>query len=93
MNFDLPDKPHVIYTKKKCAYCTRAKVLLPQACVVSCDDWLQEDRDAFLKRMDELSGATPRTFPMVFVGGRYIGGYEETKKYVDELECFKLVDF
>jgi glutaredoxin len=93
MDFQVPEETYVIFTKKKCSYCTRAKVLLPQARVIPCDHWLKQDRGAFLARMDSISEAMPRTFPMVFVKGKYIGGYDETKEYVDELECFKLVDF
>ena len=93
MNIQLPDAPHVIFTKQKCSYCTRAKVLLPQARIIHCDDWLKQDRETFLAQMDSISGAKPRTFPMVFINGKYIGGYVETKKYIDELECFALVNF
>lgn len=93
MDFEVPEEMFVIFTKEKCSFCTRAKVLLPQARVIQCDKWLKQDRDAFLARMDSISGAAPRTFPMVFVKGKYIGGYDQTKEYIDELECFRLVNF
>ena len=92
-SYPLPEKEYTIYTKSKCSYCTRAKVLLPYAHVILCDDYLADDRDQFLAFMDKVSTKTPRTFPMVFHNGQYIGGYEDTKEYVDKLEAFLFVDF
>jgi len=55
--------------------------------------YLKENRNSFLEFVDKLSGTKPRTFPMVFLNNRFIGGYMETKKYIDELESFKFINF
>lgn len=79
-----------IYTKSKCNYCKRVKLLVPQAVIVSADAYLEQNREGFLTFMDELTGKTHRTFPMVFWNNRFIGGYDETKQYLKDMEEFTL---
>ena len=90
MEITPPCENITIYTKSKCNYCTKVKALLPEASVVLSDKYLEEDRESFLKYMASISGKTPKTFPMVFWHKRFIGGYTETKKYIDELNTFSL---
>jgi len=92
-SYPLPKHEYTIYTKSKCGYCARVKGILPKADVILCDDYLERDRDGFLAFMDVVSMNKPRTFPMVFHKGQYIGGYEDTKDYLDKLEAFLFVDF
>ena len=68
-----------IYTKSKCSYCTKAKENFPGANIINCDTYWKEDKRKFLETMDKLSGKQPRTFPMIFNGMKYIGGFEDTK--------------
>jgi glutaredoxin len=70
-----------IFSKSDCTFCTKAKALLPDATIVECDDALR-DRDAFLTHMETLIGRPYRMFPMVFLDGHFLGGYEETKAYL-----------
>ena len=74
---------YTIYTKSECGYCRRAKELLPKAVVINCDVYLEKERIAFLLKMDEFSKAAPRTFPMIFSDGVFVGGYDEIKKKID----------
>jgi len=69
------------------------KKLIPNAHIIQSDAYLTQNKGQFLRFVDALSGDTPRTFPMVFLNKRYIGGYTETKKYIDELEAFRFVEF
>lgn len=85
---------YTIYTKSKCGYCTKAKEILPEdSHVINCDEYLKERRDAFLEMIDHASGQTPRTFPMVFLDGSFIGGHAETAKHLEELAAFIETDF
>lgn len=74
---------YTIYAKSSCGYCRKAKQLLPQAFVVDCDDYLDTNKDKFLRRMEALTVRSHRTFPMVFHNKIFIGGYEDTKEYTD----------
>jgi len=76
-----------VFTKQDCSYCDKVKLLLPGALIVSCDSFLK-DRDAFLSVMDQRTGAY-RTFPMVFRNGVFLGGYEDTKRYLDHQRLFQ----
>lgn len=67
--------------------------MIPGAYVIESDKYIRQNRDKFLEFVDKLSGKTPRTFPMIFLNKRFIGGYNETKAYIDELESFKFADF
>ena len=68
-------------------------MLVPDATFVSCDVYLDECREDFLKAMDICSGTSHRTFPMIFHDGKFIGGYAELVDYKDELEAFDFVEF
>lgn len=93
MKFENPVDGYLVYTKSNCKYCKNVQKLVPNAKFVNSDGYLKENRESFLHFMDKISGEKPRTFPMVFLNNRFIGGYKETKMYIDELESFKLVDF
>ena len=67
-------------------YCVKAKQLLIKESieVIDCDDYLIEDKPAFLEFMKELVGQEYRTFPMIFdPQGKFIGGYKELEIYYD----------
>jgi len=38
--------------------------------------------------MDSITGQTPRTFPMVFLDGAFIGGHDDTVKHLDVIAAF-----
>ena len=85
MEYDLPSKEnYTIYSKSGCMYCVKAKQLLIKESieVIDCDDYLIEDKPAFLEFMKELVGQEYRTFPMIFgPQGKFIGGYKELEIY------------
>ena len=65
----------VMYTKTWCPYCTMAKRLLA-AKGAPVDEINVEEDAAQLTRMLERSGGL-RTVPQIFIGERYVGGYDE----------------
>lgn len=74
---------YTIYTKSNCGWCRRTKEMLPGAPVINCDEYLEKDKDGFLNEMAKRIGREHRTFPMVFYDGGFIGGYEDTKNFID----------
>ena len=71
-----------IYGKTGCSYCEKVKALLLDYCepfiYVNCDEYLINDKSAFLEFMHTLSGKEHKTFPMVFSSRQFIGGYTDT---------------
>ena len=77
---------YFIYSKSNCPSCDEAKKLLSKANHVNCDEYL-EDTDAFLDFVWGMCGDKyPRSFPMIFLDGNYVGGLQE----VQSLENFNL---
>jgi hypothetical protein len=56
---------------------------VPAPVYVNCDAYLDVFRDAFLEFIRGYTVREHRTFPMVFTKGVFIGGYTETKEYMD----------
>ena len=74
-----------ILTKENCKWCTRVKELVPNAQFILCNvpQAPSKERAEFLRAVDELSGTTPRTFPMVFYNKTFVGGFQETKHFLE----------
>jgi len=71
----------VIWSKYQCPYCDKAKNLLKMRNIPF------EERkigDGWTK--EELLEAVPqaRSVPQIFLGEKYIGGYDQLAKYIDE---------
>ena len=90
------NKDFTIYSKSSCVNCRKTKDLLKTAkldfVVVDCDDYLFEDKDGFLSFIQKYTKNDCKMFPMVFHKGGFIGGYDETKIYVDKLNAFNFED-
>jgi glutaredoxin len=83
----------VIYSKSECKFCELSKQLLLDEGfvyeIIMCDNYLLDDREGFLKRMEEKIGSEYKTFPMVFYKDKFVGGYNELVKKVEQMACFK----
>jgi len=83
---------YTIFTKTACPYCIMAKNLLkdenPQ--VLECDEYLfsPQTKERFLQYIQNLTGKSYRTFPMVFKDGVFIGGYTDTKEWYQLEKAF-----
>ena len=91
MEFPLPDLSGVVvYRKTGCTFCGKIKTLLSdygyEYKYINCDEYLLEQRDAFLEFIRGLAGRDYRTFPMVFFHGAFIGGYTDTMKLMIDRE-------
>lgn len=93
MNFELSNQGWTIFTKNNCSYCKKLKTLIPDAHFIESDTFLTGGRVSFLEKLDKLTGKEYRKFPVVFLDKRFIGGYTETKKYLEDMNTFNMVDF
>jgi glutaredoxin len=91
MEFTAPDSTdfhYTIYGKTDCTYCVKVKELLTsfneQYTYINCDEYLLNDKEAFLKYIKELAGKEHKTFPIVFRDMKLIGGYTDTYKLLLE---------
>lgn len=86
------ERTFVLYTKSDCRYCELAKQLLLDEGygyeIVMCDNFLKDDRDGFLERMETKIGYSYKTFPMIFYKDNFIGGYTELVKEIEKMDCF-----
>jgi glutaredoxin len=96
MNFDAPlDVGFTIYSKSGCDNCTKVKKLLKEKNTfffeVVCDDYLIEDKSGFLAFIQHHANVSYKTFPMVFYNSNFVGGFLETKTYLQKLD-FRIDD-
>ena len=90
MEIDKPlESGFTIYSKSGCPNCLKAKALLKSKNlllkVIDCDEYIIEDKDFFLLFISALSNTDVKMFPIIFYDGEFIGGYNETKGFIDEL--------
>ena len=82
-----------IYCKSGCKNCMNAKNAIREKHLfyeeINCDDYLIEDRDGFLKFIEEKAETSYKTFPMVFYDGKFVGGYSHTIDFINKLLSFE----
>lgn len=89
--YELPaEQGYTIYTKSLCSYCVKSKTLLKTEpfTMIDCDEYIIDDKEAFLKFIEGLIGKSYRTFPMIFHNGKFLGGYAETKEHYEKVNAF-----
>ena len=89
MEFTAPaSSGFTVYGKSSCPYCDKVKGLLAEYSeafvYVNCDEYLLENRSAFLEFIEKLAGKEYKTFPMVFDSKQFVGGYTDTMKVILE---------
>lgn len=65
----------IVYTMQYCPYCESAKKLLQSKGVTFDEIKLDMDDDAAWSRLEKQTGF--KTMPQIFVGDKFIGGYNE----------------
>ncbi len=85
-----------IYSKSGCSNCSKVKTFLKDNnitfTIINCDEFILENKEEFLLFIKELIGKEYRTFPMVFDNSKFIGGFNESIKYIGSLQD-TLLDF
>lgn len=97
MEFPYPEKNQItVYSKSGCINCSKVKTLLKDKNlafnVIDCDEFILENKEEFLLFIKTLIGKEYRMFPIVFDNKEFIGGYNETDKYIINLQQ-QLLDF
>ena len=90
MEFEKPsDTNFTVYSKSGCPNCSSVKKLLKDKNllfnVIDCDEYIIEDKVNFLLFIKEQSKREIKQFPIIFHEGNIIGGYSETKEYINKL--------
>jgi glutaredoxin len=55
---------------------------------INCDEYILDDKQKFLNYIETIAEKPVKLFPMVFLNGKYIGGYIETLLHCEEEEAF-----
>jgi glutaredoxin len=80
---------YTIYSKSGCPNCKKVKELLETTKIsfelINCDEYLLENKEAFLEFIMKLTRMEWKTFPMVFDKGQFIGGFIDTKIYLGKM--------
>lgn len=92
MYFENPSQSNstfTVYSKSGCPNCKLVKQYIKDNHFlyyeINCDEYLIEAKEDFLSFIESKAGKSHRMFPMVFYNNRFIGGYEETKEYINNL--------
>lgn len=84
------DDEITVYSKSSCINCVKVKTLLKERgvkfTIINCDEYILEDKSAFLQYINLLVGREYKTFPMVFLNKTFIGGFNETEEYFSKLQ-------
>jgi glutaredoxin 3 len=74
-------QPHIkIYSCTPCTWCDRVKALLAQHNMAWESEDITDDEPTWERLSRENNGW--RTVPMVFVNGKFIGGFPETQAWL-----------
>ena len=91
-NFEKPSETiqYTVYSKSGCPNCNKVKELLKSKnltfIVIDCDEYLIESKPEFLNFIQELTSQEWKTFPIVFNNtGQFIGGFLDTKLYLENM--------
>ncbi len=82
-------QPIKVYVTSYCPYCTQAKRLLTSKNLPFEAIDLSNDQELRKKLSDENNGY--RTVPMIFIGEKFVGGYQELHQLSTSGELDKLV--
>jgi glutaredoxin len=93
MEFPKPIEQDIftIYSKTNCSFCQKIKSLIEILNLnyheINCDEYLLEPhRTHFFKFIEDIMGKELKSFPIVFIKGKHIGGYKETEKYLSFID-------
>jgi glutaredoxin 3 len=79
-----------IYTTSICPYCESAKRLF-KSLGVAYEEVSLEGRNEERTKLSEANGGW-RTVPMIFIGDRFIGGFDDAKRLHDRGQLLPLIN-
>lgn len=78
-----------ILSKTGCFFCESIKSILDNKNMefkeINCDIFLNDSKKEFLNHIFKLANKEVNTFPMIFYGKNYVGGYNDTKIYLEKM--------
>lgn len=82
---------YTVYSKRDCVWCDRVKALLARETQeevhsIACDDALAANREEFIQIMRSRTQLETIKFPLVFHNATFLGGYADTKTYIDSAQ-------
>ena len=80
----------IIYTVPRCNYCSAAKHLLNKKKVDYTEFDIGADQSKMIEMQEKTNGA--RTIPQIFIGEKYICGYNELKALEVEFKLNSLLE-
>lgn len=81
----------VVVSREACIYCTKAKAFLADKGIAYEEVFMDPDQDDYFAKRDLLVESTgQKTFPFIFVGDAFVGGYTELVRAFDTLKLHDL---
>ena len=81
----------IIYSKPGCSYCDKAKIMMKEIQLPYEEVVLKpEDADYTQKRDNLFSQYNHKSYPIIIVGGIFVGGYSELVHSYDTLKLHSL---
>lgn len=80
----------IIYTTSHCPYCINAKNLFKNLNISFDEISLDHDPELRTKLSKENNGW--RTVPMIFIGGKFVGGFDDVNKLHQSNELKNLLE-
>ena len=77
---------NVVYSKPMCTYCDKAKHLLKTSGIEYKEMLIGRDlsRETLLEEFAANGMPQPRSVPQIILNGKYVGGYNELVKYIED---------
>jgi glutaredoxin len=90
IQFELPSKnSFTVYSKSGCPNCFKVKNLLKERNllfnIIDCDDYILGEKQSFLNFIKNLSNKEISVFPIIFYESKIVGGFIETKEFIEKL--------
>lgn len=97
MNISVQTEGITVVGAENCPYCVKAKNVLKTSGMkfiyIDLDSYGNRKEYVAQMRATGLIPESAKTIPMIFVDGKYIGGYIELNKYLDQVGVGLIDDF
>ena len=77
---------YVIYSKPACIYCVRAKHALEFRGLSYVEKPSEDHMEELTAKVTAATGAAHATYPQIFCGEEYIGGFDKLRVHLEQLE-------
>jgi glutaredoxin len=90
IQFECPSKNgFTVYSKSGCPNCSKVKILLKERNllfnIIDCDDYILGEKQSFLNFIKNIANKEINIFPIIFYEAKIVGGFTETKEFIEKL--------